>query len=249
MGDVNSAALGSQLRLLFEAGAATGLSDRHLLEMFVTRRDEGAFAALLHRHGPMVQRICHDVLGDHHDAQDAFQATFLILARSARSIRQRDSVASWLCGVAPRVAAGARSASIRRRQHERNWAALPAVATESGSENQEDLGAHLHEEIGRLPERFRAPVVLCYLEGRTYEEVAQVLKCPVEASELIVYAEQWAPRRVSVAAGGGDLGDVRLEAGVELSGQLVMPTASVSGEQVKDFSVHKRIPGRSCRRG
>ena len=179
MGDVDHAAVGSHLRLLFEAGTVIGVSDRHLLEMFVSRRDELAFTALLERHGPMVQRVCHEVLGDHHDAQDAFQATFFVLAQSAGSIRQRDSLASWLYGVALRVAAGARSASARRLEHERNWATLRAVETESCTDSREDSGALLHEEIGRLPERFRTPVVLCYLEGRTYEEAAQVLHCPV----------------------------------------------------------------------
>ncbi len=179
MGDADHAAVGSHLRLLFEAGTVTGVSDGHLLEMFVTRRDELAFTALLERHGPMVQRVCHAVLGDHHDAQDAFQATFLVLARSAGSIRRSDSLASWLYGAALRVAAGARSASARRREHERNWAALRAVESEGGAESRDDTEALLHEEIGRLPERFRAPVVLCYLEGRTYEEAAQVLLCPV----------------------------------------------------------------------
>ena len=179
MGDADHAAVGSHLRLLFEAGTVTGVSDGHLLEMFVTRRDELAFTALLERHGPMVHRVCHAVLGDHHDAQDAFQATFLVLARSAGSIRRRDSLASWLYGAALRVAARARSASARRREHERNWAALRAAETEGGPESRDDIEALLHEEIGRLPERFRAPVVLCYLEGRTYEEAAQVLLCPV----------------------------------------------------------------------
>ena len=179
MGEPDHAAVGSHLRLLFEAGTVTGVSDGHLLEMFASRRDELAFTALVERHGPMVRRVCQAVLGDHHEAQDAFQATFLVLARSAGSIRRRDSLASWLHGVALRVAARARSASARRRELERNWAALRAVETQGGTESPDDLEALVHEEIGRLPERFRAPVVLCYLEGRTYEEAAQVLLCPV----------------------------------------------------------------------
>ena len=179
MDNVDRAAAGSHLRLLFEAGTVTGVSNGPLLEMFVSRRDELAFTAMVERHGPMVQRVCHAVLGDHHDAQDAFQATFLVLARSAGSIRQCDSLASWLYGVALRVAAGTRSARAQRRKHERNWAALRTVETESAAEDPDDVEAILHEEIGRLPERFRAPVVLCYLEGRTYEEAAQVLRCPV----------------------------------------------------------------------
>jgi hypothetical protein len=83
MGDLERAGVGSHLRLLFEAGTATGLSDGHLLERSVSRRDELAFSALVERHGPMVQRVCLAALADHHEAQDAFQATFLVLARSA----------------------------------------------------------------------------------------------------------------------------------------------------------------------
>jgi RNA polymerase sigma factor (sigma-70 family) len=119
------------------------------------------------------------VLGDHHDAQDAFQATFLVLARRARAIRRRDSLACWLFGVALRVGSCARSASARRRRHERNWAALRAAQAGREEESREGSEPLLHAALGQLPERFRAPVVLCYLEGRTYEEAAQVLRCPV----------------------------------------------------------------------
>ncbi|SIN79642.1 RNA polymerase sigma factor, sigma-70 family [Singulisphaera sp. GP187] len=168
------------LRTLFEIGAVAGLSDGQLLDLFVTRGNETAFAALIERHGPMVQRVCHEVLGDHHDTQDAFQATFLVLAQQARSIRRRDSLASWLYGVALRIGACARSASARRKRHERNWAALRVTETGGKDEkNREGVEPVLHVELGRLPERFRAPLVLCCLEGRTYEEAAQILLCPV----------------------------------------------------------------------
>jgi RNA polymerase sigma factor (sigma-70 family) len=179
MANADLAAVGRHLHLLIEAGTVTGLCDRNLLEMYVSRHDELAFTALLERHGPMVQRVCHEILADHHDAQDAFQATFLVLAQAAGSIRQRDSLASWLYGVALRVAAGARAARARRREHERTWATLHVAATEAGAENHDELCVLLHEEISGLPERFRAPVVLCHLEGRTYDEAAQVLRCPV----------------------------------------------------------------------
>jgi RNA polymerase sigma factor (sigma-70 family) len=183
MGDVHRVSVGSSLRILFEDGTVTGLTDAQLLDLFVGRRDEAAFTALLERHGPMVQRVCHEVLRDHHDAEDAFQATFLVLARHAGSVRQRDVLASWLYGVALRVAAGARSVSARRRVHEHNYAAQRAAGAGRGNEthpeSEQELGALLHGEIGRLPERFRAAVVLCYLEGRTYEEAARVLRCPV----------------------------------------------------------------------
>jgi Sigma-70 region 2 len=131
MGDIDQARAGSHLRLLFEAGTVTGVSDRELLERFVSRRDELAFTALVERHGPMVGQVCHAVLRDRHDAQDAFQAAFLVLARSAGSIRRRDSLASWLYGVALRVAARARTASARRRAHERNWP--PGAASRRGA--------------------------------------------------------------------------------------------------------------------
>ncbi len=170
---------GRHLRMLFEVGTVAGLSDGQLLEMFVTRRDQAAFTALIERHGPMVQRVCHEVLGEHHEAQDAFQVTFLVLSRQAGAIRRRESLASWLYGVALRVASCARSAAARRRRHERNWAALRAAEAGRREEGRDGVEPHLHAELGRLPERFRAPVILCYLEGRTYEEAAQVLQCPV----------------------------------------------------------------------
>ena len=111
-----------QIETLFSSGTAAGLTDGQLLDRFVRRRDEtaeAAFAALVDRHGAMVLRVCRQVLGDEHDAQDASQATFLVLARRAGSIGRRESVASWLHGVALRVAARARLAAARRRARER----------------------------------------------------------------------------------------------------------------------------------
>ena len=138
---------------------------------------ESAFAALVERHGPMVYRVCRTVLGDEHDAQDAFQATFLILSRRARSLWVRDSLGPWLYGVAYRTSSCARSASARRRTHERKAAeALPRVVEPSG---WDDLGPVVHEEVQRLPARIRSAVVLCYLEGLTHEQAAEQLRCPV----------------------------------------------------------------------
>ncbi len=179
MGDAQHAAASRQLRMLFDGGTVVGLSDGQLLNRFAARRDEAAFSALVERHGPMVRRVCGEVLGNHHDAEDAFQATFLVLARQVGAIRRRDSLASWLYGVALRVSACARSAAARRRRHERSWGALRAVQRGDETESREDLGPLLHAEIGRLAERYRAPVVLCYLEGRTCEEAARLLRCPV----------------------------------------------------------------------
>jgi RNA polymerase sigma factor (sigma-70 family) len=161
-------------------GAVGGLTDGQLLERFLGRRDEGAelaFAVLVERHGPMVLRVCRALLRDPHDAQDAFQATFLVLVRRAGSIRTRDSVGSWLHGVACRVAAAARSASARRLKHEHRSA---GDATRPAADpDQLDLAPVLHAEIERLQAKYRVPIVLCHLEGLTHEQAAARLGWPV----------------------------------------------------------------------
>jgi RNA polymerase sigma factor (sigma-70 family) len=173
-------AVQTDLGRLFSAGTVIGLTDGELLERFTTRPGDGAevaFAALVERHGPMVQRVCRRVLNNAHDADDAFQATFLVLVKRARTIRDRDSVASWLHGVAFRVASSARAAASRRHWHERKGAAM-ARDSRTGDDHH-DLGAVLQAEITRLPERYRGAVVLCYLEGQTYEDAALHLRLPV----------------------------------------------------------------------
>ncbi len=168
------------LRMLFEGGTITGYSDAKLLERFAGRRDEAselAFALLMERHGPMVLRVCRRVLGDHHDALDAFQATFLVLVRRSRSVRKADSIASWLHGVAYRVASSARLAAIRRRKHEHG--AAEASRRTVRVEEMDDLGPLLDRAIDGLPERYRAPLVLCHLEGLTHEQAAEQLGWPV----------------------------------------------------------------------
>jgi RNA polymerase sigma factor (sigma-70 family) len=173
-----------QMETLFQAGTASGQSDGQLLERFVQRRDEtaeAAFAALVDRHGAMVLRVCRQVLGDEHDAQDASQATFLVLARRAGSIGRRESVASWLHGVALRVAARARLAAARRRVRERRGGEIMAARQiiEIGADESTERYAQLHAELGRLPQSFREPLVLCYLEGLTQEQAAAQLRCPL----------------------------------------------------------------------
>ena len=165
------------LQTLFHAGAVGRLNDGELLRRFATRGEDAAFAVLVERHGPMVRRVCEAVLGDRHDAQDACQATFLILARRASSIRRADAVGSWLHGVACRVAARAKSDAARRRVRERHAAERASEAVDDGPPRT--LWAELHEEIERLPEKYRAPIVLCGLEGRTHEEAAKQLRWPV----------------------------------------------------------------------
>ena len=164
------------VRRVFNLGAVGTVSDGQLLDWFVSSRDESAEAAfeeLMIRHGPMVLSICRNVLGDLHDAQDAFQAVFLVLANRARSIRRRDSVASWLFGVAQRVAARARSRAARRRSIDQKAAER---VTESYVLPEHDPDREVvHDELERLPEGLRAPLVLCYLEGLSYDAAAQQL--------------------------------------------------------------------------
>jgi RNA polymerase sigma factor (sigma-70 family) len=168
-----------QLDTLFTAGALGSHTDGQLLERFLDRRagGEAAFEALVARHGPMVMGICRHVLGDPHDADDAFQATFLILVRRAGAIRKRESLGSWLYGVARRVAVRAKSDAARRRAKE----PLAEGARQSGDlgANTFELRTSLHDEIDRLPEKYRAPVVLCDLEGQTHAEAAQQLQWPI----------------------------------------------------------------------
>jgi RNA polymerase sigma factor (sigma-70 family) len=171
-----------QIRTLLGAGTVGGLTDGELLDRFLARGgelSELAFAALLERHGGMVWGICRRVLADPYDAQDAFQATFLVLVRRAGSIRNRDSVASWLHGVAYRVACSARAAALRRRRHERSYAEQAGRFVAHPREEHDDLKEVLDQELGRLPEPYRAAIVLCDLEGLTYEQAAQSLGWPM----------------------------------------------------------------------
>jgi RNA polymerase sigma factor (sigma-70 family) len=168
------------LHTLLGVGSFAGWTDWQLLERFAQDRDEvgeRAFAVLIERYGAAVLRVCRGVLGDPHEADDAFQATFLVLARRARSIRDRDAVGRWLMGVAYRVAGCARAAALRRRAHERKAAEGAAVSVEP--EEPGDWVPLLREEVGRLPMKFRTPLMLCYLEGLTQEEVARRLGWPI----------------------------------------------------------------------
>ncbi len=147
-----------------------------MLERFIFTRDESAFTALVERHGPMVRGVCRRVLGDEQDAEDAFQATFLVLARRADTVRA-GSLPSWLYGVALRVARKARTTIARRRRREQ--AVEPAAPDGPGLPGAvEELRTVLDEELGRLPEKYRAPLVLCYLEGMTKDEAALQLGWP-----------------------------------------------------------------------
>ncbi len=162
------------LRSLADKQASGALSDQQLLEAFRTHRSETSFAALVRRHGPMVLSVCRRVLGNHHDAEDAFQAVFLVLARKAASIRKQDSVSSFLHGVAYHVASKLKLASIRRTARERTQARLP-FDDPCDELTWRELRSVLDAELTRLPPKYRTPLVLCYLEGRTQDEAARLL--------------------------------------------------------------------------
>jgi RNA polymerase sigma factor (sigma-70 family) len=162
------------LRRLVGPRAAAGTTDHDLLERFVTRREPAAFEALLARHGPMVLRVCRSLLPDPHAAEDAFQATFLVLLRRAAAIRRRELLANWLYGVAHRLAGRARANAFRQKARQRDGVdALAAKPTDDAEAR--DLGRVLHEELDRLPARYRSPLILCYLRGMTQAEAAKEL--------------------------------------------------------------------------
>jgi RNA polymerase sigma-70 factor (ECF subfamily) len=150
---------------------AKALADGDLLDLFLRARDGAAFAELVQRHGPMVLGVCRRVLGNDHDAEDAFQATFLVLVRRAADVRPAGRLGSWLYGVAWRTAREARRAAARRRAVEARVMPRPQAVEDPWAE----LYPVLDRELAGLPDRYRAPVVLCDLEGRTRKEAAQLL--------------------------------------------------------------------------
>ncbi|HZT81460.1 MAG TPA: sigma-70 family RNA polymerase sigma factor, partial [Gemmataceae bacterium] len=151
--------------------------DGLLVRSFVAGRDEAAFARLVQCHGPMVFGVCRRILGNVPDAEDAFQATFLVLARKAASVRPPERVGNWLYGVACRTALAARARARRRNAREKPMAELPHPAVE-GSSDANDLRQLLDRELSRLPDKYRTAVVLCELEGRSRKEVARLLGVP-----------------------------------------------------------------------
>ena len=181
MGQGSAGAVLRGLSAVFDGGSAAGLADGSLLERFARRGENGAaesaFAVLVERHGPMVWRVCRATLRDEHEAEDAFQAVFLVLARKARTLWVRDSIGPWLHQVALRTAAYARSELKRRRDLERRRVeSTVALIEESPSD---DPAPVIHEELGKLPDRYRSAVVLCDLEGLSHEEAAQQLGWPI----------------------------------------------------------------------
>jgi len=160
-------------------------SDEELLLQFLDGdglSSEEAFRAIVARHGPMVMGVCRHALHHEHDAEDAFQATFMTLARKADTIRDRRVLSSWLYEVAYRVAIRARSRAARRRDQDEQGAVFAAEATTPDPEKVvalNDFQPALHDEVSRLPEKYRLPIVMTYLEGKSNEEVAELLEWPV----------------------------------------------------------------------
>lgn len=173
-----------QLRRLLGPAEAEAVTDRQLLERFTVEHDEAALTEIVERHGPMVWGVCRRLLDDGPDAEDAFQATFLVLTRRAASVRWRESVGGWLHGVACRVASRARARRGRSREslmktEDRLVPDPPGNEPDPAIESERrELRSLLDAEVGRLPEKYRAPVVLCYLEGKTNEEAARLLGWP-----------------------------------------------------------------------
>jgi RNA polymerase sigma factor (sigma-70 family) len=185
------------LRRLTGTANAENASDHELVQSFVADRDDAAFTALFRRHGPMVHRLCRRVLHNEQDADDAFQATFLVFARKARFLRSSDLLSSWLYGVAYRTALKARCTAARRRAHE--TAAPVRVASDPLSEMTiAEVQGVVDQEIADLPDKFRAPLVLCCLEGFARDEAARQLGWTVSVlKSRLEQAREWLRRRLA----------------------------------------------------
>jgi len=225
-----------QLDRLFRLGTVGGMTDPQLLEQFVAGDDESAaiaFEAIVERHGPMVLRVCRLVLHDAHAAEDAFQATFLVLARRARSLGSRELLCNWLYGVATRTARKARAIAARRRARDRAMACHRSVAIVEPSRDgsREDLEQVLHEEIDRLPRPYRSAVVVCYLEGMSQAQAAGQLHLAestirgrlARARKLL--GQRLARRGVTLSAGLLALGTTTNASVLRLSSATAQATA------------------------
>src|SRR6516162_3422821 len=183
-----------------------GMTDGELLEGFVTRRDEAAFAALVQRHGPMVWGVCRRVLRNYHDVENAFQATFLVFVRKAASIASRELLANWLYGVVHQTALKARATAARRKGRERQVLEMPEPAV-AEQDLWRDLQPLLDEELSRLPDKYRTVIVMCELEGMSRKEPAQQLACPEGtvagrlARARVMLAKRLARRGIGLSGG------------------------------------------------
>jgi RNA polymerase sigma factor (sigma-70 family) len=204
-----------------------GLTDAQLLERFIADRDEAAFAALVLRHGLMVMGVCLRAVRNHQDAEDAFQATFLVLVRKAASIASRELLANWLYGVAFNTAIKARASNIKRQAKEKQVTEMPDPAMAERELWDDNLQTLLDQELSRLPDKYRAPVILCDLEGKTRKEAAQVVGCPIGSlSSRLSRARTMLAERLArhgLALSGGSLAAVLAQ-----NAQAYVPASVVS---------------------
>ena len=234
--------------LLRDAGDMT---DGQLLEAFVSARDEGAFEELLRRHGPMVLGVCRRVLGSPHDAEDAFQATFLVLVRKAAALTGRATVGNWLYGVAYHTALKARAANARRRLKERQGGEMRRQEVPP-EQVWNELRPLLDQELSRLPDKYREAVVLCDLEGKTRKEAARQLGWPPGtlacrlARARVLLARRLTARGLALSGGAlaaallGELPSVRTLAG----GAVVLGVAFYATLTAGDGEAgRKEVPG------
>src|SRR5262249_9773979 len=156
-----------QLRTTLCASDEEAMPDSQLLHRFIALGDESAFATIIRRHGSMVMGVCRRLVPEPHDAEDAFQATFLILVRKAASIANRELLANWLYGVAYNTALKARATTMKCRSREKQLTEIPDRAAEERASWSDELPALLDRELSRLPEKYRSAIILCDLEGKT----------------------------------------------------------------------------------
>ena len=196
------------LQTLFGMGVMGTLSDEQLLDRFVDRREGAVFEAIVRRHGPMVWGVCRRVLRDHHDAEDAFQATFLVLARKVASIMPRERLGNWLYGVAYQTATKARAMRAKRWAREGQVPDMPEPMAVPDN-RRDDLAEALDRELSGLPEKYRTPIILCDLEGWTHQEAASQLGWPIgTVSSRLSRARSMLAKRLTrrgIALSGGSL--------------------------------------------
>jgi RNA polymerase sigma-70 factor (ECF subfamily) len=223
------------LQDLFEVGWLGALSDGQLLHRFVVRREEPVFQAIIERHGPMVWGVCRRVLRHHHDAEDAFQATFLVLARKASSVADREKLGNWLYGVAHQTALKARSTRAKRRRRETQVPDRPEPTVAAGGPL--DTSTELIDlELSRLPDRYRVPIVLCELEGKSHRDVAEELGWPIGtvsgrlSRARTMLAKRLTRRGVSLSAGALAVLLARESASASVPARLINSTAQAAGQ-------------------
>jgi RNA polymerase sigma factor (sigma-70 family) len=227
------AAVLDHLRKIYARQKLRGLSDAELLQQFLAERDEASFAALVHRHGSSVMGVCQRVLGDVHEAEDAFQATFMVLVRRAASVRREAPLSNWLCGVAQRVALNARARAAARQRRQRELTDMPRPEPLDEPTWQE-LRPVLDEEISRLPKKLRAAIVLCYFEGKSYEQAGKELGWPKStlASRLArardLLRQRLVQRGITLTAGALTTSLAEKTGGAAVGAMLAIKTAKAA---------------------